>query len=175
MPEDGREGLTTQEQLDRMYKELETANKPQARGKAVIKTVWRWFWNIIFYAIMLALLVIFINIQTMRESDTTPEVFGYSLNKVLSSSMAPTYPMGSILLGRNIAHKDDVPVGTVVRFRDVDGIRVVHRIIRTETDSAGQLYYVTKGDNLNNVEDPDPVSPDQVEAEIIYMLPEFLW
>lgn len=73
---------------------------------------------------------------------------------VLSGSMEPTYPVGSVIYYRQAAF-DEIAAGDPITFRaGEDGALVTHRV--AEKLEASQEF-VTKGD-ANETADPSPVS-----------------
>lgn len=85
-----------------------------------------------------------------------PILLGHRPVVVLSGSMEPTYPVGSLIY----YHKcdfDALEVGDAITFRAED-VLVTHRIT-TVNEISGTV--VTKGDN-NVSEDPVPVAENQI-------------
>lgn len=78
-----------------------------------------------------------------------PQLIGWKPMVVLSGSMEPTYPVGSVVYVRKVSPQN-VKVGEAIAFYLEDGKTVVtHRVVKIDTQK--QLFY-TKGD-ANNVED----------------------
>jgi signal peptidase len=88
-------------------------------------------------------------------------VCGVRLLPVLTGSMAPSAPAGSLVLTVPVAG-EDVVEGDVLAFRPpapyevVDGRPVLHRVVEVDTD-AEQPWMVTRGD-ANPQDDPWRVS-----------------
>ena len=124
---------------------------------------------------------------TSAQNDGIPSVFGYSLFTIESDSME-TGENGSINKGDLIISKkledpeNTVAVGDVITFKArttlEDGTEVrfnnSHRVIRIEKagdiaadgTSVDRTRFITQGDNPTlNVEDPDPVYPENVLAK----------
>ena len=85
-----------------------------------------------------------------------PIVMGYRPVVVLSGSMTPTYPVGSIVYYHN-CNFEELTVGNAITFRAGDSL-VTHRITTVNKDSG---TVVTKGDN-NETEDPNPVEANEI-------------
>ena len=85
-----------------------------------------------------------------------PILFGYRPVVVLSGSMEPNYPVGSLTYYRSIAF-DQIREGDAITFRAGESL-VTHRVV--EIDSAQKLLY-TKGDH-NPTRDNAPVSEDKL-------------
>ena len=56
----------------------------------------------------------------------------------------------------------------VINFKRGD-INITHRIIKIDKDKAGNLKFITKGDN-NKSADVDPVKPDDVNGSIVKVI-----
>ena len=119
--------------------------------------------NVIFAVILVILVaIIALNIIT-RISGKTPSILGYSVYRVSSGSMVPTFEVGDIILCREcdpMTLKDGDIItydGTVGEFA---GKSVTHRVIKEPYRENGNYYLVTKGDD-NPVED-SPISVSQV-------------
>ena len=81
---------------------------------------------------------------------------------VLSGSMEPDYPTGSVILTNTTP--DEIGTQDVITYR-TGGQQITHRVVRMNEEG-----YVTKGDN-NPTEDPGTVSPDQVVGKVISCIP----
>lgn len=88
-----------------------------------------------------------------------PILLGYRPMAVLSGSMEPTYPVGSIIYYHENSF-DELEVGDPVTFYAGSSL-VTHRIMRV--DEASQTV-VTKGDH-NKTEDPVPVKAAEIAGK----------
>lgn len=96
---------------------------------------------------------------------TAPRIFGFEIYDVVSGSMEPEIPVGSVLYAK-ACDLQDVNEGDIIAYTDVDGV-VAHRVV-TNRSSLGE--FVTKGD-ANNVEDREPVTYDRVVGRVAFHLP----
>ena len=96
------------------------------------------------------------------------------LNVVVSGSMEPSFYRGDIVATENVNTYGiqefnpytDVKVGDVVVYDAMwYSEPVIHRVIDI-TQINGSQYYIIKGDN-NEVQDPYPVSPDQIKSKVL--------
>ncbi len=90
-----------------------------------------------------------------------PTVFGWGNATVLSGSMEPTLPVGSLLITQK---QDSYTPGDIVIYQDDDGSLITHRLVSVTDKEA-----VTKGD-ANNTEDA-PFSPEQIRGKVQTVLP----
>ena len=83
-----------------------------------------------------------------------PRLFGVMPYGIVSGSMEPVIPVGSLAF---IDGRDRSPdIGTIVAFRTDNGQVVTHRVVGTESGG-----YVTKGD-ANEAKDPNVLRRDNV-------------
>ncbi len=82
---------------------------------------------------------------------------------VLSGSMEPAIPTGSIVLADK--NSEDINVGDIIAFRRGD-ISVTHRVSGIDDDG----NFITKGD-ANETKDPAPVAREQVIGKCRFMVP----
>ena len=94
-----------------------------------------------------------------------PHFFGYEIYEIVSGSMEPDIPVGSVVYSKHI-DCDDIDVGDIVAF-ERNGVIVVHRVTMNRV-SSGEL--VTKGD-ANSKEDPAPVPYSKVRGRVELSIP----
>jgi signal peptidase len=94
---------------------------------------------------------------------------GYRLQPVLSASMEPSLPVGSLLVVAPI-DASAVEPGMNVTFEDpvVAGRVVTHRIVRLTPGD--ELAFVTKGD-ANAEADPFPVPARSIRGRVLWAVP----
>lgn len=136
----------------------------------------------------LTLLVLVLAVATVAL--VIPKVSGAIPLSVLSSSMDPTMPVGSLAVVRPtmdtltgtaetlrpdeidaVNHVDDIGVGDVIVFAPSAGqdMLIIHRVIGVNVSSTGQRIFTTQGDNNSGVD--DPVASHQVRAVLWYHVP----
>ena len=101
-------------------------------------------------------------------------VLSAHLSVVVSGSMEPSFYRGDIVATENVNTYGiqefnpytDVKVGDVVVYDAMwYSEPVIHRVIDIQQINGSQ-YYIIKGDN-NEVQDPYPVSPDQIKSKVL--------
>ncbi|MCH1867560.1 signal peptidase I [Nocardioides sp. CFH 31398] len=99
-----------------------------------------------------------------------PRVTGSTPYTVLTGSMAPGLPVGTLVVVRPVS-AEDVRIGTVLTYQLRSGQPevVTHRVIGTRQGPDGREF-VTQGD-ANAVPDAEPVLEQQVRGEVWYSLP----
>lgn len=99
-----------------------------------------------------------------------PRVTGGAALTVLSGSMTPTYPVGSIVV---VVPTDPTTIqpGDVITYQAAPGVAefVTHRVVRVQHDTQ-PLSFVTKGD-ANTGEDREPVPVGAVRGTVRFHLP----
>lgn len=104
-----------------------------------------------------------------------PRLTGWIPLTVLSGSMEPTIPVGSMVVVERLQGEADVAdleVGDVVTFmpRPNDPTLVTHRVVSTGGKADGTTVLVTQGD-ANGAPDPDPVTAEQARGVLRYHVP----
>lgn len=101
-----------------------------------------------------------------------PKTTGSTPLTVLTQSMDPTLPPGTLLVVRRTPVAD-IRIGDVVTYQVVSGQPAVisHRVVSVASTSDGSRTFVLKGDN-NALADPEPVTAAQVRGVVWYSLPD---
>jgi signal peptidase len=102
-----------------------------------------------------------------------PTMAGGHTLTVLSGSMAPALPVGSVVVDRPTA-TGSLRVGDVITYATTDEVSqapvmITHRVIAIDASSSGPVF-TTKGD-ANNVADDRPVTAAQVRGKVWYHVP----
>lgn len=135
-----------------------------ASGDERTGTLW-WIRSVlgsVLLCAMLALLIITIGV---------PMVAGAERFTVLTGSMQPTYPPGTLIVVKP-AGTDELQVGTPITYQLEPGrpAVVTHRIIETRQETTGRQLYITQGD-ANDAPDAQPVLEDQIRGQVWYSIP----
>ena len=106
-----------------------------------------------------------------------PAVTGSTPYTIISSSMEPGYPPGTLVIVRPV-DTEDVRIGSVVTYQLESGKAqvVTHRVteIMQPTQPGEEPRFVTKGD-ANALRDEEAVAPVQVRGEVWYSVPWIGW
>ena len=95
-----------------------------------------------------------------------PRFFGITPDIVLSGSMEPSIPTGSICFVDRRADKYEVEVNDIISYKLSNDALILHRVIAF--DAKGN--YITKGD-ANDNQDLAPVSPEQFVGKAMFAVP----
>lgn len=95
-----------------------------------------------------------------------PKIFGYENFAIISGSMEPNMPVGSIVYTKTDSF-ENIEVGDVISFYMNDNTIVTHRIV--EIDVA-KKEFVTKGD-ANNAVDASSVEYNKVIGVVKFCIP----
>ncbi|MFE3289509.1 signal peptidase I [Rhodococcus sp. NPDC059234] len=137
------------------------------RGKAGEQdlSVWGWVKSIVSWLVLLLLLAI------LALTIVVPRLTGATPYTVLTGSMRPTYPPGTLIV---VKPQDPLTlgVGDAITFQKESGNPevVTHRIIESRQNSKGERSFVTQGD-ANPSRDMNPVVPEQVRGKVWYSVP----
>lgn len=99
-----------------------------------------------------------------------PAVSGATPMTVLTSSMKPTYPPGTLIIVRPVP-LDEIRIGDPITYqlRSGEPEVVTHRVVSIMTGEGGRTF-ITQGDN-NPVPDALAVLPVQVRGVVWYSIP----
>ncbi|QNO36771.1 signal peptidase I [Protaetiibacter sp. SSC-01] len=94
---------------------------------------------------------------------------------VLTSSMEPGLPPGTLIVSRDV-EPADIRIGDVITYqlRSGDPTVVTHRVIAVSKTAGGEYSFTLKGDN-SALPDPDPVREVQVQGRLWYSVPYIGW
>ncbi len=97
-----------------------------------------------------------------------PGIFGFHMYHVISGSMEPAVPVGSLLYVRS-GQPEDVEEGGIIAFYSSleDGGVITHRVVKNNVVSG---TFITKGD-ANEKEDPSPAAYADYIGEIALTVP----
>jgi signal peptidase len=104
-----------------------------------------------------------------------PKMAGATPLTVLTQSMEPLYPPGTLIFVRPVK-ADDIRIGDVVTYQIQSGEPAVisHRVIAINSGSSGARTFVVQGDN-NATPDPSAVIPAQIKGRLWYSVPLAGW
>ncbi len=127
--------------------------------------VWGWVKSIVSWLVLLAVLAI------LALTIIIPRLTGATPYTVLTGSMEPTYPPGTLIV---VKQEDPAALkaGDVITFQKESGklAVVTHRIIEIRENARGEKSFVTQGD-ANPSRDMDPVVPEQIRGKLWYAVP----
>lgn len=114
--------------------------------------------------ILVCLLIIILGIQTYNKlivHDETAGILGYNYKTVLTGSMEPAIPVGSIVITKE---QSSYEIEDIISFQEKGSV-ITHRIISIDRER-----YITKGD-ANNVADTEEVQQKQILGKVILTIP----
>ena len=130
-----------------------------------MKVLVGWIWRVLLWLVILGVAaVIGVAVLVPRAGGGTPYT-------VLTGSMRPNYPPGSLIVSKPVDPKD-IQIGDAITYQLKSGKAAVvtHRVIATRMGRDGKLEFLTKGD-ANNANDKDPVRAVQVRGRLWYAVP----
>ena len=116
-------------------------------------------WNLAVWILVAAVVALAILLAGVRVVGITPYA-------VLSGSMEPVYPVGSMIYVK-AAQPEDVSVGDPITFYLDEGLVATHRVIEV---NEAERYFRTKGD-ANNAEDGSPVYYQNLIGKPMFCVP----
>lgn len=159
--------LTPQERkaiTKRAVAEERAAKKAAAAEAAQKRTVWqviRLGLSLGIFSIVLLLVAVIIVI---------PKILGATPLTILTSSMEPGLPPGTLVVVAPVAPQD-VRIGDVITYQIESGkpAVVTHRVTEVVTSTSGETTFTLKGDN--NADADPPVLAIQLQGKLVYSLP----
>lgn len=116
-------------------------------------------WNIFTSVIVIAVVIFAVLLVGVR-------LFGIQVYSVISGSMEPEYPVGSLIYVKEV-EPSEIEVGNVITYVLPNDTPSTHRVIRI--DDENQHFY-TKGD-ANEYEDTNPVHYKNLIGTPIFKIP----
>lgn len=100
-----------------------------------------------------------------------PRLTGATPYTILTGSMSPTYPPGTLVVVEPV-DVSDISVGDVITYQLRSGEPEVatHRVVSTGFNMTGERVFVTQGD-ANDDSDDAPVIPAQIRGRVWYSAP----
>lgn len=100
-----------------------------------------------------------------------PLATGSTPMTVLTNSMEPSYPPGTLIIVRPI-EPADIRIGDAITYQIESGkpAVVTHRVISIGQSGNGDLSFITQGDN-NGAPDEAAVRPVQIKGKVWYSIP----
>ena len=100
-----------------------------------------------------------------------PRLTGATPYTVLTGSMRPNFPPGTLIVAKPI-HSDDVRVGDVVtiQLQSGEASYVTHRVVEVTTELSGERRFRTKGD-ANDAADSELRRSEQIRGKLWYSVP----
>ncbi len=104
-----------------------------------------------------------------------PKVAGATPLTVLTGSMEPRYPPGTLIYVLPVKTAN-IRIGDVITYQIKSGQPAVisHRVIAINNPADGKRTFILKGDN-NSAADIAPVVPGQVQGRLWYAVPMVGW
>ena len=123
--------------------------------------------------VMVALLVVIGGVAAL--SIVVPAMTGSRALTILTSSMEPTLPPGTLIVTRP-TDPAEIEVGDVLTYqlRSGEDTLVTHRVTQRLALANGEPRFVTQGDN-SPMADADPVRPVQAVGTLWYSIPYLGW
>ncbi len=100
-----------------------------------------------------------------------PRITGATPYVILTSSMRPTLPPGTLVISKP-ADPADIGIGDVITYqlRSGEPEVVTHRVVSVSFTTGGEYVFTTKGD-ANDLPDEAPVRAVQVRGQSWYAIP----
>jgi len=124
-----------------------------------------------YLSVAISLAVFLIVVALAAVLIVIPKVSGSIPLTVLTSSMEPSLPPGTLIIVQPV-DVTDLKIGDVATYQISSGRPgvITHRITEVNSTSAGGLSFTFKGDNNADI-DSKQVVPDQIQGRVWYSVP----
>ncbi|MCJ0901932.1 signal peptidase I [Rhodococcus sp. ARC_M6] len=128
-------------------------------------TIWWWTRTIVSWVLLLLM------VGLLAVMVVIPRLTGSTAYTVLTGSMEPTMPPGTLIVVKRTPN-EDLNTGDVITFQPVSGEPgvVTHRIEGIYYTGEGERRIHTRGDN-NPIADSWSLVPEQIRGRVIYSVP----
>src|SRR5262245_13590095 len=144
---------------------VDSRETPSARSGSRHARTARWLVQLLCGTFMLGVAVLLtVGVAVPRITGATPFV-------ILTSSMRPTLPPGTLVISKPV-DPADIGVGDVITYqlRSGEPEVVTHRVVTVSFTTGGEYVFTTKGD-ANDLPDEAPVRAVQVRGKSWYAVP----
>lgn len=125
--------------------------------------------NVLSVLLILGAIMILLTV-VMTKSGEAPNIFGYSVFRVLSGSMEPAIRTDSLVVVQR-TEAENIREGDVISFysRDpsLEGFVNTHRVVDVE-NSNGEITFTTRGD-ANQIADRYPVTSKDLIGKVVFV------
>ncbi len=121
---------------------------------------------------VLAWLVILTSLAALVAAVLLPRLGGATPYEILTGSMRPGLPPGTLVVAKPVSDPSEIGVGTIITYqlRSGEPTVVTHRVVGVRSTMAGETEFITQGD-ANTVADEAPVRIEQVRGRLWYAVP----
>lgn len=116
-------------------------------------------WNVVVNMLVIVVVILAILLVGVR-------LFGVQVYSVISGSMEPDYPVGSLIYVRK-AEPEEIKVNDVITFVLPNEMPATHRVIEIDNENE---HFLTKGDNNDEV-DGSPVHFENLIGKPVLCIP----
>ena len=146
--------------LEKNKAALESASKKrkEAEKRSVPLRVFHIVKNTVFGALIVAIALIVISFILVRINGGTPELFGYSIQRISSGSMRPALEVGDIILSKSVSSPEEIAVDDIITFKggaEYDDRNITHRVIVPPIRNYDNEYVLTTKGDANSVADSE--------------------
>lgn len=130
-----------------------------------VRPVLGWFGQVLGWLVILAVAA------ALVVAVLIPRVAGATPYTILTGSMQPALPPGTLVVVKPV-DADDIVIGTVITYQLESGkpTTVTHRVVGQGFNARGGMQFQTQGD-ANNTPDQNWVTPVQIKGEHWYAVP----
>ncbi|SJZ40669.1 signal peptidase I [Anaerorhabdus furcosa] len=125
----------------------------------------------ILFNILLAVLFMY-SFFSFLYPEQTYKIIGFKIFSILTDSMDPTIPPGSMVLIKKIDDPSRLPINTIITFNaDRLGEKIVltHRLAKIETEEDGKIRYYTQADGYYGLDSYETYADDLIGQYVLHI------
>ena len=117
--------------------------------------------NILSY-LLIGIMLLIVALSLFTKNDVS--IFGYRYMNVLTGSMEPNIPVGSLIFVKEVG-MEECSVGDVITYKTPMGTNLTHRIVEVTKNG----NFITQGD-ANNARDLNEITEDMLVGKYVFQI-----
>lgn len=117
--------------------------------------------------LLFTVIILYLAFIVLQRVTNNSSIMGYRVFNVASSSMAPVYKVGDVILVKEVI-PGSLEIGDDITYlgnkQDTDGMTITHRIVRIDLNENNRRIFYTQG--LNNIAEDPVVEEEQIYGQV---------
>lgn len=121
----------------------------------------------IIKVLLFTVIILYLAFIVLQRVTNNSSIMGYRIFNVASSSMAPVYKVGDVILVKEVI-PGSLEIGDDITYlgnkQDTNGMTITHRIVRIDLNEDNRRIFYTQG--LNNIAEDPVVEEEQIYGQV---------
>lgn len=121
----------------------------------------------IIKVLLFTVIILYLAFIVLQRVTNNSSIMGYRVFNVASSSMAPVYKVGDVILVKEVI-PGSLEIGDDITYlgnkQDTNGMTITHRIVRIDLNENNRRIFYTQG--LNNIAEDPVVEEQQIYGKV---------